>query len=508
MPGRVLLFLGALAVSAFTIRRGIELFDEGVMLQAASRVADGQLPYRDFAWAYGPAHPFLLGGIFEGLGPSLMAWRVVRVLVDAGVAVTVFALVRREAPLPVALAAWLGAAAAMAEPTGPSPFAPALLFALLSVLAARDGWPGAAGALAAAAGAFRLDFGVYAALGAVLALAAVREEVRVRLVRFGVTASGGLALVYGWVAVAIGPADAWEELVGASLREGSQWRLPFPLGYDGSLSAWPPGDALGDAKDVLEFYVPLLLVAGAVLAVAAWLARRVRPSPTAAGLAGLGAGSLAYLLSRIDEFHAAPLLVVLLALLPLAWGTALGRPLRAGIAVVFILLFAYGAANRVSALLRPPDLDRIDVAVADGVRARPAYARAVEGMVRAVQARVPPGEPIYTVTLRSDLVRVNAPLIYVLAQRRNPFFHDFALQTSAAAQRKLVTALERVRPRVIVRWTDPFSVQREPNARGTPSGSRVLDEWLEREYRSRARHGDFTILEPVQRLHGADGGGR
>ena len=162
-----ILFAAGLLISGFTILRGVEPFDEGLTLQAARRVADGQMPYRDFLWAYGPAHPFLLAGAFKAFGTSLLWWRIIRVVVDAAVAIVVFAIVRREAPRRVALIAWLVAICAMAQPTGANPFAPALLFSLGAVwFAARgDERRGliTAGGLAALAAAWRLDFGVYAA---------------------------------------------------------------------------------------------------------------------------------------------------------------------------------------------------------------------------------------------------------------------------------------------------------------------------------------------------------
>jgi hypothetical protein len=110
---------------------------------------------------------------------------------------------------------------------------------------------------------------------------------------------------------------------------------------------------------------------------------------------------------------------------------------------------------------------------------------------------VPPGDPIYAVTRRSDLVRINNPLVYVLTERDNPTRQDFGLQTSAAAQRTIVAVFERVRPKVIVRWTDPISTLREPNRRGRPSGVRLLDEWLARHYRLAERHGDYELLVPT-----------
>src|SRR4051794_18237714 len=43
-----LLLLGAALISGMTILQGIQPHDEGLMLQAAARIAGGELPYRDF----------------------------------------------------------------------------------------------------------------------------------------------------------------------------------------------------------------------------------------------------------------------------------------------------------------------------------------------------------------------------------------------------------------------------------------------------------------------------
>jgi hypothetical protein len=489
-----LVFAGALVISAFTIRRGIDPFDEGLTLQAARRVASGQLPYSEFLWPYGPAQPYLLAGTFKLFGTSLLWWRVLRVLVDAAVSVTVFALVGRSAPRWVAVVASLTTACAMAQPTGANPFAPALLFALLALLAAERN-PASAGVLCAIAAAFRLDFGVFAIVASLVAIG-VAHESRAAALRAGACAAvafAGLAtLVYLPFVVADGPADAWRDLIGRSLHQGRAWHLPFPYGYDGRLRLWPPGSLAHDAKDVLEFYVPLLLLAGVALVALALALRRTRPRPEVAGLGLLALCFVAYLLSRTDEFHVTPLLVVLAALLPLASDRRAG----AAMAVVLALLLAYGASNRLSALFGPPALSAIHVPVADGVEAPPADARAIERMVAAVQRRVPPGAPIYTITRRSDLVRINDPLIYVLTERDNPTRADFGLQTGAPAQREIVAALERARPRVIVRWTDPGSVEREPNRRGRPTGVRILDDWVAGHYRLAARHGHYDVLVP------------
>jgi len=504
-----ILFAAGLLISGFTILRGVEPFDEGLTLQAARRVADGQMPYRDFLWAYGPAHPFLLAGAFKALGTSLLWWRIIRVVVDAAVAIVVFAIVRREAPRRVALIAWLVAICAMAQPTGANPFAPALLFSLGAVwFAARgDERRGlfTAGGLAALAAAWRLDFGVYAADACAAAAfvrshpaswrwAAVRASGAARRVAILLgTFAAGCAVVYLPFVIADGPADAWRDLIGRSLDQGRYWRLPFPIGYDGQFRLWPPGSLAHDAKDLLEFYIPLPLLIGIAVAVVAIARRRLNTDPLIVGLTVLGFAYIAYLLSRTDEFHSTPLLVLLAVLLPIL---AMRVSMRGAAVMAFVVvaLLAYGLSNRLSGLFGPPDLATVHVAVADGVKAPPADAKAIEQMVRAVQRRVPAGDPIYAVTRRSDLVRINNPLIYVLTERDNPTRQDFGLQTGGPAQQEIVDALQVAQPKVIVRWLSAESTKREPNDRGKPTGIRTLDRWLGENYEPAEQYGDYQLL--------------
>ena len=85
-------------MAVMTILAGINPHDEGLVLQAAARVADGQLPYRDFYANYGPGQYYLLGGLDWAFGPSLITWRIVRVALDALVATLAYALAGREGP--------------------------------------------------------------------------------------------------------------------------------------------------------------------------------------------------------------------------------------------------------------------------------------------------------------------------------------------------------------------------------------------------------------------------
>jgi hypothetical protein len=504
------LWLAAAVISAFTMRRYLEPFDEGLLLQAATRIADGQWPYADFGWGYGPGQPLLIALAFKAFAPSVLWWRIVRVAADATIAVLVWHLTRRAAGPRWALAAWAAAAVTAAQPTSANPSAVALALALGAVAIAvggearhdavgapHDDAPAAgaisrrraicAGLVAALAAFWRPDLGAVAGVAVVVVLL-VRRDRRGALTA-ALTALVTALLLYLPFAIAAGPGELWDTFVAGPAREGRFWSLPFPLTYNGPLHG------LGDLKDLLVYELPLIgLLALAAALLAAAVRRRV--SPVFAGLLVLGLGTAVYMRSRADEQHAQPLLLLACALVPAAVAARPPRALAAVLAAALGLIALAGAANRVSALVLPPDLEPVHLAGVPGIRVPPAEARALPRLVHTVQRIVPPGEPIYVAPRRSDLVTLSDPLIHFLTRRPNVLDHDVLLQAEPDEQARIVAALRRARPGVIVRWTDPISSHPEDNDRGRPSGSTALDDYLADAYRLRARYGSYDVLVP------------
>jgi hypothetical protein len=512
-----LLFAGAALLSGVTMLNGIQPNDEGLMLTAAARIADGQVPYSDFWWFYPPGQPYLLAGLWELFGPSLLPWRVVRVLCDAGVAVLAHALAVRGGASPrLALATWLAAALAMAYPSGPHPFPVVLVLALAALLVFEDR-PLAAGVLAGVAAAWRLEFAAYLGLGIVLAYALRREGERRGFDattfardsgRFAATALTVALLLFAPVVTAAGLDDSWDLLVRYPLEDFSDYQsLPFPLDYDGPLNTGSLGGFLSDsAENLLLFYLPLALVlglAGALLALALRF-RRERWSQVATVVFALGTAH--YLLTRPDVFHAAPLAVMVAVLA--AWAIAGRREAqdsaRRLIALAGTVLAAAGLGYAIVEgldrrwLELRTDYAELRLPAADGARVREAAREPLERAVRHVRERVPPGRPIYVATRRSDRVTSGHPLFYVLAERHNPTRYDIqapGVVTSAPVQREIVRDLSRTRTPVVVRWTAPLTAAPEPNLAGESSGVTVLDDYLRRAYRPEASFGSFVILE-------------
>ena len=145
----------------------------------------------------------------------------------------------------------------------------------------------------------------------------------------------------------------------------------FPFSYDGALRAWPPARSQRTPRTCSASTSRCSHSSALRWPCSAWIPS-ARREWRLAGLLVLAAGMVAYLLSRADEFHTTPLIVALALVLPACIALA-GRPrvLALGCAAVLGLLLLHGLANRGKALLDPPELDTIHVAVADGAQAPP-----------------------------------------------------------------------------------------------------------------------------------------
>jgi hypothetical protein len=469
----VLLVLAAL-LSGVTLLREIGPHDEGLMLQAAQRIADGQLPYRDFWWNYGPGQPLLLALPIKLFGPSLLWWRLLRVVVDAVVALLAYKLIRRVTTNePIALLGWLAAAAAMAWPATPSPNPIALLLVLWALLLARDHrlW---AGALCGLAIVFRPEIGIAGAIAVALA-------------------GGGWAVLAPAAGVAVAgllpffvaaPGDMWDDTVGFLGVQDLQ-RLPLRVN--------PTGIGL-DPNKLLELWMPLILVVATGLW-ALWAAWR-RPRWALPALPLL-AVSLAYLLGRPDEFHLIPLAALLAIALAAAAATERAKALQIALIVGLALIALHGLERRWGQLVHPPALAGVPAPVADGVRTTAADARDLDGLLAAIDRLSCPGDPILVAPPHFDQVTVGDPLLYVLADRTNPTRYDVmqpGIVTTEKVQREMIADLERAQPALVVRWEDPRARAREPNGSAESSGVTLLDDWIAAHYEPAQRFGAYALL--------------
>jgi hypothetical protein len=471
------LALLAAGLSAYTILWWISPHDEGLMLQAGSRIASGQWPYRDFWMNYDPGQAVVLAAFQKIFGRSLLTWRVLATVLAAVVSVLGYRLARRRAPESYALAAWLAVAGAMAYPSLPGPNPSALALAFGALLAARRR-PALGGALAGVCCWFRLEFGIAAIAGVMLEAPPGRRR------RALLIALGCLIVTFAPF-FAAAPGAMLHDTIGFYAIQDLQ-RLPFPLAYHGPVTV----------GKLMDFYIPLIVVIACALWAIAVASEWRRIDPGALSLAPLALVSLAYLLGRTDENHLVPLVPVLAVML--AWAAAAARrPFRIALLVALALIALHGLERRAGQVLHPPALAAVPGPAGDGVETTVSDAHALAGLERELGKLTRPGEPIYVANPRFDLVHAGDPLLYVITAHPNPTKYDVmqpGVVTTASVQREIIASLRRSHDRVVVRWLSPLATLREPNGAGRTSGVNPLGRYIDARFRPVARFGDYQVL--------------
>ncbi len=237
-PGAVgaTIALGAavFALYACFVRYGVNLDDEGTVLNQVLRTARGERPYLDFHTGYTPATFYLNAALLRVFGTSVLPVRALLALVNTAAVVLVFRLALRFAPVAESAAAALAYALCMPFFAGqfaafniPYPAWYALaswlgaeLAAIRAVETGRRAWLGLAGLLCGVAFSFKPNTGILAlgaaVLGQLLATAPVAggsglvlETVVLVLAAASVAAVLGFAVVtreFAWLGL---PLVAW-----------------------------------------------------------------------------------------------------------------------------------------------------------------------------------------------------------------------------------------------------------------------------------------------------------
>jgi hypothetical protein len=83
--------------------RNSDIYDEGISLVGAMRVAAGEIPHRDFYANYGPGQFYTLAWLFDLFGRSILVERLYDLFIRAAIVAVVYAITRKRCRLWVAL---------------------------------------------------------------------------------------------------------------------------------------------------------------------------------------------------------------------------------------------------------------------------------------------------------------------------------------------------------------------------------------------------------------------
>ncbi|MBC8022877.1 MAG: hypothetical protein H7Y14_07145, partial [Burkholderiales bacterium] len=101
----LLVFIVAALAMALGMDRNLGVYDEGVILTGAMRVAAGDVPHGDFYANYGPGQFYVVAALFKLFGQYAIAERAYDTLVRAGIVAMCYGIAAGVAHRRIALAA-------------------------------------------------------------------------------------------------------------------------------------------------------------------------------------------------------------------------------------------------------------------------------------------------------------------------------------------------------------------------------------------------------------------
>lgn len=484
----------------FSINEGY--FDEGLSVYGATRVLNGDIPYKDFWSLYAPGEFYLLAGIFKLFGISIVAERIATVVIEALLALFIYILAKRFIPTKPALAVWLLTLSwlRLKMPYSCS-MTTALLFCIAACLAIASfistkklSWLAISGIFTGITVLFRQDIGFYLAIAASLIIFISR-------IKKGI---GANAVYYLGIAIIIAPMiffflskSAFSDLVSSTIvfpiKVYPRFRyLPFP----------------GFGTNAIIFYLPILIFVITIICIAFQKKNRTTEQEKrlfALFCLFLGIGFLNYSSVRSDIRHLLPTMIPTIILFGLLVSAATDR-LRAKhkgrfmlivnlTALILLVISATPKAKLLLLHIKQPGLE-LDLGRARGCYDQTEFTQAQREAIQYIRERTRPDERIFVGNLRHDRIVTNDIMFYFLSERDSAtMYHELhpGLATTREIQEKIIDDIKKYNTRYIVRWTDDEKTV-EQNESNKPSGITALDNFIQQNFTTVQGFDSYIIL--------------
>ena len=523
------------------IKSFFNFYDEGFAMFGATRVLNGDAPYKDFWAIYPPGQFYNLAMIIKLFGANLLNARIYDTLIRLLAVIGVYLITKRTAPHRLALLAAAIAGFLLAS-AGFYSYAvfPALALGLWSIYAwlrytekGNKAWLLLSGALLGIAIFIRWDIGSYAAIGVLAAgyLALLLPGLRAsppddrRNTQFYLAAWFAPLKTLAWILLPmlsiallsytlIGFLSGWNNLFEqvfyfpTSVLHSVRW-LPYPHLIPPDLVQWVPYYDLYVPKinlpseDWTRFYLPILTLGiSVVLLILKFIKERASLNQgtfTLIALTLFGGLLFNQALSRYDLIHVTPasILTFMAAVAFFHQFTANGVKTRlkngviALVVVLTVLYFAPALKNLLVTMdTTPPWGCFSHLPIAGCVSLSPDQ----EHTAYFIQAFTQPSDPIFVGNQKHDRIFVNDIGLYYLAGRPSATrYHELypGVATTLPIQQEIVSELKArdVQWIVLVKMWD----SNEPNGSALSSGVTYLDDYLRSNYLQFAEYGIYKI---------------
>ena len=502
----------------------LNIYDEGIIVYGATRVMDGQTPYRDFWTQYSPAQLYVLAALFKAFGKQIMVERWWDVVIRSCLALAMAMLAAQLTSRKGGLFVWvMGLLWVTYYSFFGYPIFQGLLFSLLSIAALTQAltktqtchpersegprnWLIISGVLLGIATLFRHDMAIYVGAAQTIVLlghALTQRQFRAGLRRWLMLAASAVLTVLPVAIFLLRNVRAYDLL---------DQLFIFPLTIFPKVRDLPY-PALTGGLGELPFYAPFLIyaLAGGIAVAKLWRDYRGdpggRPYESWDVLIVVLFGLFGWNQARVrsDIIHTVQFFLPAVVLLPVLMRAAtqrasLARYICAAVAMTLTMAFAiapiahyletrkqYDDANTQLAL-------KLALPLAQGaISADHIFA------IQTIQRLTQPDEMVYVGLSNHSRVFANDVMFYFLMERHSPTrYHELhpGLVNTAVVQQEMIADLERNHVHYVV-LTNMFEGAREPNDSALDSKVTLLDDYIKTHYQQVYVMDSYRILKKI-----------
>jgi hypothetical protein len=504
------------------IKTPFSIYDEGFAVFNATRIMNGDIPYKDFWAIYPPGQFYTLAILFKTFGTSLLVSRLYDTFVRLVIVISAWLIAKKITSRMLAYLAFITITLLL---TFSNFYAyavfPALALSLLSILSlfeyidtVQHCWLFLAGILIGFTFFFRWDIGLYVGISILITiflfdLFRIPQESKPSAKKlFGpseiaILLGASLIIVltgFGYVGSASGFGNLWDQVVVFPIMMFREVRwLPYPalLPTKSELLNW------------VRFYFPLFVygIAFSYYTYSILKKHIILNTQYFGSIAVIILGVLlfAQALSRYGYSHVLPtsLVTILVTFSLLSQTVFKSANLIIKLARVILLTILISVYTVLPALMLLYALRHFSPleCYSQIERASCVYLeKDQERAVEYIRAHTREGETIFVGNQRHDLILFNDVGFYFLSIRQSSSKYSElhpGVATTLSVQQEIVHDIESKNVNWIVLVLVPEST--EPNASANSSGIRYLDDYIQSKYSLVEKFGNYQILQRITR---------
>jgi hypothetical protein len=525
-------FLCMLFILIALIKTPFNNYDEGIAVVNATRVLNGDSPYRNFWTIYPPGQFYTLAAIFKIFGTNLLVARIYDTMVRFLIIVITYLIAKKTATSAFALCVSIVTTVLLAH-VGcyVNQIFPSLAFGLLSILSLlqyikteQRQWLLFTGVFIGIATLFRLDFGLYNGISIVSAIILFRYARKINKTQnpcpIVFTTTKLLLMVlgsaffvilpcYSYIVSRSGFDNFWTQVVifPATVFHDVRWMpypniIPFFL-FTKNISGFINTNS--DQLKWLRFYLPLMIYSIAFFHYGSFFRRKSNSldvSTQSLGTIALAIfGTLLFVqaLSRYDVIHVLPTsIIAFLVMISFVHQVALknhNRVLRySSLFFLAVLVYVYFLLPTIIILFNIQNMSPLGC-YSSVERAKCIYIeKDQERAIEYVREHTSESESIFVCNRRQDRIFTNNVGFYFLSNRPSGTkYHELhpGVATTRPVQEEIVYNITSANVHWIVLVDVPESS--EPNASAISSGVHFLDDFIRSTYVPTVKFDNYEI---------------